>query len=221
MAVPKIIGAQRDFSGGELDVAMKRADENPLMKIGARQASNWRILNSGAASNRPGRSALFPETGRCEEVLMSPGNIFYLIFGNGYLRIRNAAGTQVFNSTKKGDGSTNIPWTTATAKNVSFVVAAGTLLSIYIHYGDDAPLNVPQVLTWDGVSQTSTWTLATYAETIAAGGQKRTLFYRISPQNADHAAEQYGRGGQPAVLGCRSGRGPDRDAHAVFAAGKS
>src|ERR1700675_437797 len=181
--IPKITGAQREFSGGELDVAMKRADENPLMKIGARQASNLRILNSGAASNRPGRTALFPETGRSEEVLMLPGNIFYLIFGNGYLRIRNAAGTQVFNSTKKGDGSTNIPWTTAPAKNVSFVVAAGTALSIYIAYGDDAPLNVPQVLTWDGVSQSSTWTLATYAETITTGGQKRTLFYRILPRN--------------------------------------
>jgi hypothetical protein len=183
MAVPKILGAQRDFSGGELDESMKRADENPLMKIGTRQASNWRILSSGAATNRPGRTVLFPETGRCEEVLMSPGNVFYLIFGNGYLRIRNAAGTQVFNSTKKGDGATNIPWTSATAKNVSFVVAAGSQLAIYIFYGDGAPLNVPQVLTWDGVSQTSTWTLTTYAETITTGGQKRTLFYRISPQN--------------------------------------
>jgi hypothetical protein len=181
MAIAKIVGAQRDFSGGELDVAMKRADENPIMKIGARQASNWRILNSGAATNRPGRTALFPETGRVEEVLMSPGNVFYLIFGNGYLRIRNAAGTQVFNSTKKGDGATNIPWTTATVKNIVFVVAAGSALSIYITYGDGAPLNVPQVLSWDGISQTSTWTLTTYAETITAGGQKQTLFYRISP----------------------------------------
>lgn len=185
MAIPKITGAQRDFSGGELDVAMKRADENPLMKIGARQASNWRILNSGAATNRPGRTALYPVSGapRTERVLMSPGNTFDIVFGNGSLSVYNAAGTQVFTSTKKGDGTTNIPWTTATAKNVSFVVAAGTLLSIYIHYADDAPLNVPQVLTWDGVSQTSTWTLATYAETITTGGQKRTLFYRISPQN--------------------------------------
>jgi hypothetical protein len=183
MAIAKITGAQRDFSGGELDVAMKRADENPLMKIGARQASNWRILNSGAATNRPGRSALFPAAGRVEEVLMSPGNIFFLVFGAGSLSVYNAAGTQVFTSTLKGDGSTNIPWTTATVKNVTFVVAAGSQRAIYICYGDDAPVNVPQVLAWDGVSQTSTWTLTTFAETITPGGQKRTLFYRISPQN--------------------------------------
>ena len=129
MAIPKIIGAQRDFSAGELDVAMKRADENPVMKIGARQASNWRILNSGAASNRPGRRILFLETGRVEKVLMSPGNFFYLVFGNGYLRIRNAAGTQVFNSTVKGDGSTAIPWTTSTVKSIVWDVYS---LSIYI-----------------------------------------------------------------------------------------
>src|ERR1017187_8098555 len=195
MAVPKITGAQRDFSAGELDVSMKRADENPLMKIGARQLANWRVLSSGAAKNRPGRTALFLETGRVEEVLMSPGNIFYLVFGNGYLRVYNAVGHRVFTSTKKGDGSTNIPWTTATAKNVSFVVAAGTQLSIYIAYGDDVPLNVPQILTWDGVSQTSTWTLTTYAETVTGGGQKRTLFYRMAPPNITMLpAQQTGSG---------------------------
>jgi hypothetical protein len=183
MAIPKIIGAQRDFSAGELDVAMKRADENPVMKIGARQASNWRILNSGAASNRPGRRILFLETGRVEKVLMSPGNVFFLVFGPGYLRVYNAAGANVFSSTVKGDGASAISWTMATVGNVSFAVAAGSQLSIYIAYADGAPNNVPQVLTWDGVSQTSTWTLATYAETVKITGQKRTLFYRISPQN--------------------------------------
>ena len=57
MAIPKIIGAQRDFSAGELDLSMKRADANPMMKIGARQLSNFNILCSGAAANRPGRRA--------------------------------------------------------------------------------------------------------------------------------------------------------------------
>jgi hypothetical protein len=36
----------------------------------------------------------------------------------------------------------------------------------------------PQVLTWDGVA---TWSIADYAE-LVYGGQKRTWFYRISPQ---------------------------------------
>jgi hypothetical protein len=183
MAIPKITGAQRDFSAGELDVSMKRSDENPLMKIGARQLANYRVLNSGAVKNRPGRTALFPETGRVEKVLMSPGNIFYLAFGNGYLRVYNAVGTRVFSTTVKGDGATAIPWTTATVKNVVWALGIGVPPSIYIAYADGAPNNVPQILSWDGVSQTSTWTLSTYAETVTAGGQKRTPFYRIAPPN--------------------------------------
>lgn len=183
MALAKIIGAQRDFSAGELDVSMKRADDNPRMKTGTRQMVNWRILNSKSVQNRPGRAALFLETGRVEQILMSPGNNFYIVFGNGYLSVYNAAGARVFNSTKKGDGSTNIPWTTATVKNISYVIPSGSQKSIYICYGDDAPVNVPQILTWDGVSQASTWTLSTFAESVTAGNQKRTPFYRISPQN--------------------------------------
>jgi len=183
MAIPKITGAQRDFSGGELDVSLKRSDENPIMKIGCRQLSNKRVLSSGAASERPGRRALFQEAGRVEEILMSPGNVFYLVFGVGYLRVFNAAGARVFNSTVKGDGSTLIPWSATTINNVSFAIAAAPQLAIYIAYADGAPNNVPQVLAWDGVSQTSTWTLTTYAETVTVGGRKQTIFTRISKQN--------------------------------------
>lgn len=183
MSIAKIIGAQRDFSAGELDVSMKRADENPVMKTGARQMSNWRITNSKIVSNRPGRTALFFETGRVDEVLMSPGNIFFIAFGAGYLRVYNAAGTRVFASFVKGDGLTSIPWTANTVKDIVAVNAAGSTLQIFIFYADGAPNNVPQILTWDGVSQSSTWTLTTFAETITSGNQKRTPFYRISPQN--------------------------------------
>lgn len=182
--VQKILGAQRDFSSGEIDVALKRNDDHPARKTGLRQASNWRILSSNGIQNRPGRSAMFFESGRVEEVIMSPGNLFYLAFGAGYLRVYNAAGTRVFSSTVKGDGATLIPWTSATVKNICWTQAAGAnQFSIYICYSDDAPVNVPQILTWDRQSQTSTWFLNTYAEEVAATGQKRTPFYRISPQN--------------------------------------
>src|ERR1700746_1646071 len=118
MAIPKIEGSQRDFSAGELDAAIKRADDSALQKTGARQLLNWRILNSRVPTNRPGRSALFKETGRVEKITMSPGNVFYLVFGNGYLSVYNAAATRVFNTTVKGDGSTAIPWVTATLSNI-------------------------------------------------------------------------------------------------------
>lgn len=179
MAIPKILGGQTDFSAGELDVTMKRADDSPVKRAGARQMSNWRILNSKAVSNRPGRSALYFETGRVERVLMSSGNYFDIVFGDGYLRVYNALGTQVFTSTVKGDGSP-IPWTVSTVNAISYGVIG---LSVYIAYTAGYPSNVPQVLSWDGTSISSGWTLSTYAETVTSGGQKRTPFYRISPTN--------------------------------------
>lgn len=180
MAIPKIVGSQRDFSAGEVDVTLKRSDELPQMKAGARQMSNWRIMNSKGLTNRPGRSALFFENGRVEQVLMSPGNTFYLAFGNGYLKVYNAAGTQVFGTIVKGDAVTLIPWNSTNLNSITWDVYQ---LSIYIFYSINAPNNVPQILTWDGVSQTSTWTLSSFAEAVTSGGQKRTLFYRISPPN--------------------------------------
>jgi hypothetical protein len=177
MPVAKIVTSQTDFSLGEIDPELKRDGDSDVNKRGLRQCLNFRILNSKKLTNRLGRTAKFIDGPRVDEVLMSPGSIFYLVFGNGYLSVYNAAGTRVFNSTKLGDGSTTVPWTTATVKNVRWDVYQ---FSIYIAYADGFPANVPQILTWDGVSQTSTWTLTTYAEQVI-GNQKRTPFYRISP----------------------------------------
>src|SRR5882724_9945126 len=119
MAIANVDNAQRDFSAGEIDISMKRNEEHEVFKKGLRQCVNFRILDSTKLSQRLGRTAKFIDGPRVDEILMSAGNVFYLVFGNGYLRVYNAAGTQVFNSTKKGDGSTDIPWTTAsvTGKN--------------------------------------------------------------------------------------------------------
>lgn len=176
MAVAKIVTTQTDFSAGEVDATVIRADGNPVAKKGLRQCRNFRILDTDGLSNRFGRTAKFITAGaRVTEVLMSPGNVFELVFGTALLTVLDANGAVVFTSTKLGDGVTTIPWTNATVKNIVWDIIG---LSIYIAYPDGAPLNVPQVLTWDGVS---TWTLATYAETIN-GTQKRTAFYRISPK---------------------------------------
>jgi hypothetical protein len=168
MAVPKANNAQRDFSGGEADSWMKRGDDMPQHKSVARQMSNWRPLQSRGLSNRPGRRILALEGSRVDEVVMSPGNFFYLAFGNGYLRVYNATFAKVF------DSGNVMPWTTATAKTVVWDFYR---LSVYICFDGMQP----RILTWDGVSQSSTWTLSTYAETVMSNGQKRTVFYRLSP----------------------------------------
>jgi hypothetical protein len=173
----KIIGAQRDFSFGEVDVALKRADDHPARKAGLRQMSNLRILDAGGVQDRPGRSALFPAllSSRIEEVTMSPGNTFKIAFGAstaaGEIRVFDASGSQVAYFTTQGSGLL-LPWSRA---NVSSIVIAQIDLSVYITFGHGMR---PQVLTWDGVS---VWTIADYSELLISG-QKRTLFYRISPQ---------------------------------------
>lgn len=167
MPVAKVVTAQRDFTGGEADATLKRADDHPMQKTTARQMSNWRPLSTRALANRPGRQTLILDGVRAEEVIMSPGNPFILVFGNTYLRVYNNSLTKVF------DSGNVMPWTTTTATTI---VWDWYKLSIYICFDGMQP----RVLTWDGVSQTSTWTLSLYAERVTAGGQKRTVFYRIA-----------------------------------------
>jgi hypothetical protein len=164
MATQSATTSQRDFSAGEVDVEVKRDDTNPLMKAGARQMRNWRILNSKGVSNRPGRRAIFLEDGRVEQVTMAPGVVFFLAFGLETLRVYDANGALVFSEVGR-------PWNFS---SVRFIRWAVINLSIYITYLS----NRPRVLTWDGVA---TWSAADYAETVTLGNQKRTFFYRLSP----------------------------------------
>ena len=104
MPVAKVVTAQSNFSGGEADIWIKRADQLPLQKAAGRQMRNWRVLNSGAPTNRPGRTVIgLPgqtTATRTDEVYLAPGQLFYLVFGfingSGYLQVWNAAFSQVF-----------------------------------------------------------------------------------------------------------------------------
>jgi hypothetical protein len=175
MAIPKIIGSQRDFSYGEVDVALKRADQHPAHKGGLRQMANARILNTGALQNRPGRRALYPVTNTCtriEELTLSAGNIFKIEFGAGRWQIRGSDGSLLASSVVQGNGAV-LPWNNG---NVNSIIYAVFNLSIYVTF----PGMRPQVITWDGVAG---WTFADWTESLLGSGQKRTPFYRISPQN--------------------------------------
>src|SRR6516164_4239722 len=114
MPIAKITGAQIDFSAGELDESVKRAHES-IQKIGARQMLNWRILSSKLLQNRSGRSALFPASGRTEEVAMPGGSFFFLNFAAGAVNVFSSAGASVFNATTihrvPTDAGFAIPWT--------------------------------------------------------------------------------------------------------------
>lgn len=169
----KILGAQRDFSYGEVDPALKRADDHPARKSGLRQMANARILNSGSVQDRPGRRALFPMSNGCtrtDEFTISPGNTFKISFGTGRLQIIDKVGTVVGNFPSRANGAP-FTWATATVSQIRYAVMG---LSIYVTF----PGQIPQVVTWDGATS---WSIADYTESVV-GGQKRTFFYRISAQ---------------------------------------
>jgi len=172
--MPKVINAQRDFSAGQPDASVKRNDESKLLTKGARHMENWRIKNTGGVENRPGRTAKIvgnpaaAAIGRVDEVLMAPGVVYYLVFSALDLSIRDSTGAEVFND------SGSKPWTVASVKNIVWAVYRN---AVYITFAG----MVPRVLTWDGAT---TWTAADYAETVTAGNQKRTPFYRISTPGA-------------------------------------
>lgn len=171
----QIQGSQWDFSFGEVDTALKRADDHPARKGGLRQMANARILNSGSLQDRPGRRAVYPITNngvRTERFTISAGSVFDIQFAPGRLKIINAAGVVVASFTLLGSGLP-LPW--ASSADINSIVYAPLNLSIFITFGHAMR---PQVVTWDGVA---TWTIADYTE-ILLSTQKRTPFYRISPQ---------------------------------------
>ena len=184
MAIAKIVGAQRDFSAGELDESAKRADENPVVKDGGRQMANWRVLAPKSMQNRPGSSALFLAAGRTEKFTVPNGTVYYLNFSAGKISIFNADGSLNGSTTTlqyvPGGATHAIPWTNNTLGSIVWAQSGNNL---YVAYADGFPNNVPQFLQLvSGV-----WTMAPYAETVTVGGQKRTLFYRISPPNVQLA----------------------------------
>jgi hypothetical protein len=171
----KTLGGQHDFSYGEVDADFKRNDEHPARKGGLRQASNVRIHNSGVLQRRSGRTALFQNANGCtriDEFTLSAGITFKIGFGPGRLEIRNSVGVIVGAAVNQGNGAA-LPWTALNLDQVVYAVSPNTLV-LYITF----PGMVPQVLTWDGAAA---WLLTDYAE-LVLGGQKRTTFYRLSPQ---------------------------------------
>lgn len=172
MAVAKGIQAQRDFSAGEIDPAVKRADQAQdtaaILKAGLRQASNVRILNSKALQNRPGRSALQLASTRVDDITISPGLVFHFNFtaaAGGSLRIYDTSGALVV-------ALANLGWGAATIDLITFAVIDKT---VYIA----APGIIPLFTTWDGAAWSAP---ANFAPLTTIGSQKRTFFYRLSPR---------------------------------------
>ena len=167
-------GSQTDFSFGEIDPSLKRADNHPARKAGLRQMANARLLNGGGLQNRSGRRALYPANSgvRTERFTIASGQDYDIQFSSGRVRIINSVGVTVGNFALQGSGAA-LPW--VTVDDINSIVYAIFNSSIYICFGHSMR---PQVISFNGVS---TWSIADYTE-LVLGNQKRTPFYRISPQ---------------------------------------
>lgn len=165
--IPKAIEPQTDWSAGELNVDAKRTDD-PLVKAGARQLSNFRLLNTRKPTNRPGRTAMFPTEGRVDEVTVTAGTNFYLCFGNGTLKIRDASGVYVA-------GNSGYAWTAATAKSVvwTLVLRSATDRDIVITF----PGQRMKLARW---SAAAGWAFLDFAFSANAYGASREPFYRLA-----------------------------------------
>jgi hypothetical protein len=164
-----IITAQRDFSSGELNVDATRRDDQPVMRAGARQLRNVRVLNSGAVTNRAGRRALFGGAPRVDEVLVAPGLLFYLRFYATSLEIYDANFNQV------GINTNAYLWTTDTVRQIVWTVvpiSAGRR-DIVITF----PGQPPKVATWNS---NGSWLFNDFS--FATGTDTSVLmpFYRLS-----------------------------------------
>src|ERR1017187_3289914 len=165
--LPEAMAPQNDFSAGELNVDAKRSDD-PLVKTGARQLSNWRILNSRKVVNRSGRTALFPTDGQVDEVLIAPGQIYRLCFGNGTLKIRDASGNDVADQA-------GYAWTPATANQIVWtqVNRSATSRDVVITF----PGQKMKVARWTS----GAWTFSDFAFATNAYGAIQEPFYRLAP----------------------------------------
>lgn len=167
--IPKQIVAQRDFSGGEYNSDAAHRDDSDVVKAGARQLRNWRILNSGAAQIRPGRRALFPAEGRVDNVLVSAGISYYLCFGDGTLKIRDTTGAIVA-------ALGGFAWTTANLWKIVWTVVPrdSNNRDVVITYVGQRPW----IARW---TSPSTWTILPFTFALNGSGGVQGTFYRLAP----------------------------------------
>lgn len=174
MPVPELLSAQRDFSAGELDPEMKRSDDLPIFRSGGRQMADWRILNSRVIEQRPGRRALYLQTGRVDQVSVSPTQTFDLCFGgDGSFAIRNSAGAIV-----ASQPATTYPWAAATIDQIVWTkVNVGTQQTDVVL---TFPGMKPQVASFNGTS----WSFSAFAFSIDGSGAALVPFFRVAAPGA-------------------------------------
>lgn len=167
----KIVQSQTNFTGGEIDVQGKRRiDGEPLAKTACRTLSNWRPLESGTLSVRPGRRGLaITGNGRAERFRMTPTQELLILFSTNSVTITDLSGNTIVTNT-----SASYLWTAATVAQISWCVCPDRVVICY-------PGMQPQLIMWD--SSTNTFSFVAFTFPIVLN-QTQEPFYRFAARGA-------------------------------------
>ena len=164
----KIIHAQRNFSGGQIDETSRHLDTDTVLKTGGRQMSNFRHTQAGHITQRPGRVAVSVAAGAREEYVRMAASYEYLIaFTAGWVTITDLSGSVIFTAG-------GYPWQNKDLPNIVWCQADFALVVCY-------PGMQPQLLTWDRIAHT--WSVTAFAFIVQSGVTKEP-FYRFSVPGA-------------------------------------
>lgn len=167
----KIVQAQDDFTGGEVDPQGKRrVEDNPLAKTACRILSNWKPRTTGTLDIRPGRRALAISTGaRAERFRMTPTQELLIVFTAGAVTITDLAGDVIATNE-----SASYLWTAATVAQISWTVCPDRIVICY-------PGMQPQLVMWAQATNTFTFAPFTFATSL---NQSQEPFYRFAAMGA-------------------------------------
>lgn len=155
---------QRDFSGGQLNAALRRRDDSDAVRTGAKTMRNWRIEQTGQLIPRPGRRPISLGIGlRVDPVRMATGFEYLIGFSAGQLNIADTSGNILVSHT-----SADYIWTTPTIPLVQWVKADNQIVITF-------PGMRPQVVPWDPNAQT--WGTPTQFNFASGGAQAFEPFY--------------------------------------------
>lgn len=153
---------QRDFSAGEVDEFAERSNE-PLVRAGGRQMSNWRIMTTRAMEFRCGRRALFQDRGRVEEIDADSDTNYRFCFGQGTLKIRDSTNAIV-------TGAAGFPWDSTTVHRITVAHVSNDVVICF-------PGMKPVVARWDGATS---WTIQEFAFAQDGAAIDKVPFARIA-----------------------------------------
>lgn len=113
MSLHKIVTAQRDFSGGEIDETAERRDDTKIFLAAVKQGQNLQALDTGAARRRFGRRVRYFDGGLHDIVHPTGETEFDVTFADQRFTARLTNGSIVSNIT-------GAPWTDAILRELSW-----------------------------------------------------------------------------------------------------